>query len=354
MADAGPRSSSVTRVWIRAVLAPADRRAAPVWVGTGIVGGTVFGGTGMQPRDLTQLAMVSPVVGLVLVATWTLLFLPVARVIVRRDAAVYLRSLPSPRWPAFAIGALAMMALQLPWLLLWLVGAGAIGALVVALTTGLVVGLALVRGRPPRVGALRWRGPLSALFGVYARAVRRRGSDALIRGIGFAVFAGLTAGLFARNNQLAPREASVLATAVIAVVLTPGWSGILLPLAEAHRDSAWLAATQGISESARVAVLAAVSVAIYVASSAIAAAAAIALVPDAASWIVPVALGACIGTGLAVTRGLVRAQRSAAMAARAVIGVIVGSAIAVVALGALGASGVLAILLVGALAVGTA
>ncbi|HEY3802893.1 MAG TPA: hypothetical protein VGL61_09790 [Kofleriaceae bacterium] len=344
----------MTRVWIRAVLAPADRRAAPVLIGTGIVGIVVFGPTGMQPHDLTQLAMLSPVVGLVLVATWTLLFLPVARVIVRGDAARYLRSLPSPRWPAFALGALAMTVLQLPWLLLWLVGAGAIGALVVALVTGLVVGLALVRGRPPRVGRLRWRGPLAALFGVYVRALRRRAFDALLRGVGLAVLAGLAGGLFARNNDLEPREASVLATAVIAVVLTPGWSGILLPLAETHRDSAWLAATHGISESARVGVLAAVSVAIYVATSALAAVAAFAIVPGAGAWLVAVPLGIAVGTGLAVTRGLVRAQRSAAMAARAVIGVIVGSAIVVVALGVFGATGVLAVLLAGVLAVGTA
>src|SRR6185312_13698325 len=115
-----PRSSWV---WTRAVVAPAARRVAPVWIGAGIVGAVVFGPTGMQPRDLTGLALGAPAVGLVLVATWALLFLPAARVVVRADAARYLRSLPIPRWPAIAIGTAALVGLQLPWLALWLLGA---------------------------------------------------------------------------------------------------------------------------------------------------------------------------------------------------------------------------------------
>lgn len=339
-------------MWTRAVVAPAARRVAPVWIGTGIVGIVVFGPTGMAPRDLTGLAFAAPPVGLVLVATWALLFLPAARVVVRADAARYLRALPEPRWPVVAIGATALVILQLPWLALWLLGAGVVGALVVALVTGLVIGLALIRARPPRVGALRWRGPLAALFGVYLRALRRRASDALIRAAGLAVLAGICAGLFVRNNELAPREASVLAAAVIAVVLTPGWAGALLPLVEAHRDSAWLARTHGISESARIGVLAAGSVAIYVATSLIAAIAATVIVPGA--WLVPVAVAMGAGMGLGVTRALVRAERSEATSVRAVVGVIVATAIAIVALGALGASAVIAVLALGAFAVGTA
>jgi len=351
MADSAPRSS---RVWTRAVVAPAARRAAPVWIGVGIVGGVVFGPTGMAPRDLTGLALAVPSVGLGLVATWALLFLPAARVVVRADAARYLRALPEPRWPAVAIGGAALVILQLPWLALWVLGAGLVGMLVFALVTGLVIGLALIRARPPRVGALRWRGPFAALFGIYVRALRRRASDALIRAVGLAVLAGICAGLFARNNELAPREASVLAAAVIAVVLTPGWAGALLPLVEAHRDSAWLARTHGISEQARVGVLAAGAVAIYVATSVLAAIAASIVMPDAAAWLVPVVVAIGAGLGLGVTRALVRAERSQATSMRAVVGVIVATAIAVVALGALGATAVIAVLAIGAFAVGTA
>lgn len=350
MAESAPRSSWV---WSRAVVGPAARRAAPMWIGSGIVGIVVFGPTGMRPRDLTDLALRAPAVGLVLVTTWALLFLPTARVIVRADAARYLRALPVRRWPAFAIGATALVGLQLPWLAVWLLGAGALGGLVIALVTGLVVGLALVRARPPRVGSIRWRGPLTALFGVYTRALRRRASDALIRAIVLAVLAGIAGGLFAHNNDLAPREASVLAAAVIAVVLTPGWAGTLLPLVETHRASTWLAATSGISESARVAVLGASVVAIYLVTSIVAAIAATIVMPEAAAWLGLVILAIAAGLGLGVTRALVRAERSAAMSTRAVVGVIVASAIAVIALGALGASGVLAVVAIGVLAVGT-
>lgn len=350
MADRAPRSSWV---WTRAVVGPAARRAVPVWIGAGIVGAVVLGPTGISPHDLTGLALAAPVVGLGAVAAWVLLFLPAARGIVRADGARYLRALPMPRWPRAAIGAAALVGLQLPWLLVWLVGAGALGAAIVALVTGLVVGLAVIRGRPPRVGRLRWRGPRAALLGMYARGLSRRAGDALIRGVGLAGLAGLAGGLFARNNDLAPRAASVLAVAVIAVVLAPGWAGALLPLAETHRESAWIARGSGLSEAARLAVLSAGACAVYAVTSALAAAAAVAVVPAAGAWLVPLATAAGVGQGLVVTRALVRAERSQAMAARAVIGVLVASAVAVLALGLLGASGVLAILAAGVLAVGT-
>src|SRR5580704_6750233 len=107
MAESAPRSS--VEVWRRAVIKPAERRVLPVWIGTGIVGTSIFGGNGMPPRDLTTLAFHAPLVGLMLVATWVLLYLPTARVLVRGDGARYLRSLPMPRWPLLALGAAAMI-----------------------------------------------------------------------------------------------------------------------------------------------------------------------------------------------------------------------------------------------------
>ncbi|NVB83674.1 MAG: hypothetical protein HOV81_35195, partial [Kofleriaceae bacterium] len=119
-------------VWTRAVIVPAWRRAAAVWVGCAIVGGVLFGPTGIQPRDITELALHVPGVAIVLAATWLLLFVPTARVIIHADGARYLRSLPSPRVspPVLAIGAL--VGLQLPWLALWLAGVCARGLVVVA------------------------------------------------------------------------------------------------------------------------------------------------------------------------------------------------------------------------------
>src|SRR3954470_19068291 len=106
-------------VWIRAVVVAAFRRAVAVWIGTGIVAAGVFGPTAMHPRDLTDLALHEPVVGGILALTWMLVFLPAARVLVRGETAAYLRSLPGPTIAPLALGAAALIALQLPWLALW-------------------------------------------------------------------------------------------------------------------------------------------------------------------------------------------------------------------------------------------
>src|SRR5450432_372362 len=92
--------SSWLGVWTRAVIIPAARKASPVWIGCLMVGLVIFGPTGMEPRDLTQIALDVPVVGAILAVTWLLVFLPTAQVLVRQDAAIYLRSLPGDRWLA--------------------------------------------------------------------------------------------------------------------------------------------------------------------------------------------------------------------------------------------------------------
>src|SRR5688572_3278033 len=97
------RVSPWLRVWLRAVIAPAGRRASGVWVGAGIGGGIVFGPTGMLPSDLTRLALGVPLVGAVLAVTWLLLYVPTARMLVREEGGAYLRSLPAPRWPPRAL-----------------------------------------------------------------------------------------------------------------------------------------------------------------------------------------------------------------------------------------------------------
>jgi hypothetical protein len=341
-------------VWTRAIISPAGRRAAPVWMGAGIVGGVIFGPNGMGPRDFTRLALGSPGFGIATVAIWLLLFVPVARVIVRADAARYLRSLPSPRWPVVTIGVTALVVMQWPWALLWISGAGAIGAVIVGLVTVLAAGIAWWRFAPPKTGALRWRGPVAALFGTYARALRRRAGDALMRCTGLAVLGGLTAGLFCRNNQLEAREAGIIAAAVVAVVLTPGWAGTLLAPIETHRDSAWLAASTGISEQARRVALGAVVVAIYLATAIVAIVAAIIIAPDGAAWIATLVLAGAFGASLIATRAMIRAERSDAMPMRVVVGAIIASAVVVIAFGALGTTGAIAMIALGGFAVGTA
>ena len=343
-------------VWMRAVIRPAGRRALPVWIGTGIVGGTIFGGTGMHPHDLTGIALRSPAIALGLAATWLLLFVPVARLLVRDDATRFLRSLPHAEWPPRLLGLGAVLWYQLPWLALWLVGENVLGLALALAFTPIICAVALWRGKPPRVGDRRWGGPARALLAIHLRALRRRASDALIRGAGLALLAGGAAALFVRNNELTGSAASVLASAVIAVVLAPGWAGALLPLVEAHRASAWLARSVGASEALRRAMLGVAIAIVYGAAMAIALGCAAIVVGDAATvgWLALVGLAVAAGLALIVTRGAVWADASEFTAARVVTGAVVASALAVILLGWLGAAGAAGLVAIGVLALGTA
>ena len=344
------------QVWIRAVIVPASRRALPVWLGAGIVAAVVFGGTGMMPHDLTQLALHVPLAGAALGLTWVLLFIPTARLLVRDDATSYLRTLPFAPWPPRVLAVLAIVLLQLPWLALWLLGEHVVGALLALAITPIIGLLALWRAKPPRVRRGSWGGPARALLRVYLRALRRRATDSLIRATGLAVLAGGAAGLFARNNDLAPQQASVLATAVIAVVLVPGWVGCLLPLVEAHRGSAWLAQSLGIGEKTRVAVLGAAIFVVYVVASVVAVGVAALVMgdPATAGWLAALGLPSGIALALLSTRGVIWADRSNTPPAKVMIATIVASACAVLLLGLLGAAGAGALFALGVLAIGTA
>ena len=341
-------------VWTRAVVHPAARRSGGVWVGSAMLAAVVFGPTGMQPRDLTGMALHVPAVGLVLGAIWLLVFLPIARDLVRADGARYLKSLPGPRVSPILVGALALLALQGPWLALWLAGEGARGALVVLVHTAVIALLAAWRPPVLRPRTPRWRSPLPALAGVHLRALRRRAGDALLRGLGLAILAGGTAALFVRNNALTGTSAATVGISVVAAALVPAQVGPLLVLADSHRRSAWLRATLGISPAASVAALALVVVFVHLVASTIALAT-LALVasPDAASLslIALVGIAAAIGSALAVTRALLGTDDS--ITSRIVSGAVAAAALVIVSLTALGIAGSLAVLATGALALAT-
>jgi hypothetical protein len=319
--------------WTRAVVGPAARRAGAVWIGSGIVAAVVFGGNGMQPRDLTQLAWRVPGVGVLLAVTWILLLLPTARVLVRAEGASYLRSLPHARLAIPLIALTALVVLQLPWLALWLLGDGVRGAAVVVGTTA-CLGTVSTFATSMSVVA-----KVDTVPAVLALALRRRAGDALVRGVGLAVLAGVAAGLIVRNNQLGGADAAVVGTAVITVVLVPAQVGPLLVLLDAHRRLTWLAASTGISELRRIAALAIVTVGVYVLAAAIAATAAI-VAFGATPWLAAMTIAVAASTGVATTRVLVWAQRTPDVAARVVVGATVVAAIAILWIGWLGSAGV--------------
>jgi hypothetical protein len=340
-------------VWSRAVIGPASRRAGGVWVGAVIVAAVIFGPTGMQPADLTGLALHVPAVAAVLALTWLLVYLPIARVIVRADAAAYLRSLPGANGRAALLGGLAIIGFQFPWLLLWTIGDGARGAALVGGWTIVIVLLARWRPMlaPPRTPV--WTHDGQAMRGVHVRALRRRAADALLRGTGLALLAGGAAGLFVRNNGVVGADAAVLGTCVIAVVLVPAQVGVLLVLIESHRQSAWLAASLGIARGTRVVSLAFAIALVHLAATVLAViAAALVIGPDAATFglLALTSLVAAIGSALGETRALLGAEHLESVASRTVSGAVVVAAVVVLCLGTLGIAGLLAILATGVVA----
>jgi hypothetical protein len=344
-------------VWTRAVILPAWRRAGAIWVGCAIVAAIIFGPTGMQPSDLTGLALHNIGVGATLLATWLLIYAPTARLILRADAAAYLRTLPGPRLAPLLIGGGAFLALQLPWLMLWVIGDGLRGLAVFGIESLALLGLA--RWRPPtvRAGWPSWKHGGQALRGVHFRALRRRAGDALVRGVGLSVLAGATAGLFVRNNGLSGPQAATVGAAVIAVVLVPAYVGVLLVILGAHRQTAWLADTLGLSPGTRVAALAsAITVVQLVASLIALGAATLVAEPTGESllWLSAVTLAIALGAALACTRVLLSGQESETVAARVVIGAITVASAAVLCLGLLGPAGAAAFAAAGLFAVTTA
>lgn len=337
-------------VWARAVIVPAYRRALGAWVGCAIASAVIFGPTAMHPSDLTGLALHRPGVFAVLAGIWMLIFLPTARMIMRPPAA-YLASLPGAPALAAVLSVVALLGLQLPWLLLWLWGEGMAGAAAVVATT--VPTMVIARWRPwtrPAAPPL-WRAPGRALLGIQLRALRRRAGDAMLRGAGLALLAGAAAGFPVRNNELSGEQAGVLATSIMSVVLVPAQLGASLVALTAHRESTWLATSLGISPALRRAALVAAIALVHLAASVLAIVAAAAIC-GAEPWLL-LALPVAVGTAFGEVRAMLVHEASPTVASRVVVGAIVIGAVAILALSVLGGLGALALLAVGAVALGT-
>jgi hypothetical protein len=333
-------------VWIRAVVIPALRRADAASMGCAIVGALIFGPTAMHPSDLTGLALHDPRVGAILAATWLLIFLPTARILVRPPIA-YLHSLPGAPRTARVLAALALVVLQLPWAALWIIGEGALGAAIVLATTIVVAGLARLPSPRLRPTFPSWRRPGAALRAVHLRALRRRAGDALIRGAGLSILAGVAAGLWVRNNQLTGAPAAVLAASVIAIVVMPAQIGTALVTLGAHRETAWLAAATGISRTTRITALTTAVATIHLLAAAIASLAAMVL-SGANLWLPLLTLAISLGTSLIAARTLLASESSPTAPVRVVTGAILAAAVAILCLATLDVAGTLALIAIGA------
>lgn len=318
------------------MIVPATRRAAAVWVGSALVGALIFGKSAMHPSDLTWLALHNLAVGGVLGVTWLLVFVPTARILIRGDGASYLRSLPGPWLAPRVIGLAALLVLQLPWLLLWTIGEGALGLAVVA--GGTVAIVILASWKPPAMRATwpGWKTDGTALRAVHLRALRRRAGDALVRGAGLAILAGAGAGLFVHNNDLVDMDAAVVGASVMAVVLVPAEVGVLLVILTTHRQTAWLASSLGISHATRLSAVV-YAIAVVQLSATVIALGAVALVGeldrDTFLWIAGTSLAIAVGSSLGCARVLMSAEDSPTVAARVVVGSTAIAALVVLCLG---------------------
>ncbi len=259
MASSRSGSSLWIRAWLRAVAQPAWRRTGAVWAALAIIASIVMGPTGLRPSTVVDLLWHSPAAAAVLAALWLALLHPPARILLRAEAAAYLRTLPPPRLaPALPAGHLALM--QLPPLALFVAGGKEGGGVGIWLgLTALSALLGSLRWPPRRIAEPRWKSGVRALAAVLAH--RLVADDALLRGLAFAGLGGAGASLLLRNNQLDGAGATTLGLGAVIILGAPAWTAITLPLALAHRRLWPLCATAGMSATGWVAAQALVLVA---------------------------------------------------------------------------------------------
>lgn len=343
MASSRSGSSLWVRAWLRAVSLPAWRRAAAVWAALAIIAGIVMGPTGLMPRDVVELLTREPGAAALIAGLWLALLHPVARILVRAEAALFLRSLPAPP-SAPALPILSLLGMQLPPPLLFAAGGrpglGAATWLGLTTTSFALAHLALPR-RAPR--PLRWRGPLHGLSAILTS--RLFADEALLRAVAFAGIAGAGAGLMIRNNQLLGGAASTLGLGTLIVLGTPAWAAVTQPLATAHRRLWPLCATTGVSSAAWIGALAAVLAAVMMALFATASLIAGAIAGLSAEDLARISAGGAIlgaTTGAAAVRVAEWATRTRQVAERVLTGSLLTAATLALMLGLFGEAALIA------------
>jgi hypothetical protein len=258
MADPGAASSLVrfgafAGVLGRTVGAPAARRIVPLWAGIFIAGAVIFGPTGMRARDVVEAAWASPGLHAGLWLAWLVAAAPAVRAVLDRETTGYLRSLPVARGWWVGLQAAMLLALQLPWGLLWVRGAGVaqgLAAAGIAAAAGAAIArLPLtdwVRGAVARRRPDAGRRPVSGLAIAHLRAVTRSHQLVGLRGALVAAVGGGFAGLLVRANEMVGGAAASVSLAVGAVSLAIACGGIGAPIVESQQGIGWLVASTGV------------------------------------------------------------------------------------------------------------
>ena len=336
------------RVMTGAAGPPALLRAMPPFAALFLFAAVGFGGNGMRPRDLCAVAASSVAVRAALWAAWLLVTAPAARALLGTPSTYFLRALPVPPWQFWAVHGAHLLALQVPWMVLFGIGAGplaglaagiaaaAAAALGVArpaklgeLIAALALTLAIGAGAPPalllpiavaagawgvagawarapersaRAGATLVRGSAPvALALTHAAVLVRRDLVVLLRGAVAALVGAVVLALVLRNNAVddpAAREGLALAVGGIPLALATG--GVAVKVLETERSLAWLLLTTGASPRLRALTAAGVSVAWGAAAGAMYGA--LAALAGGGAWSASLRLG-LLGTALGAAVG---------------------------------------------------
>lgn len=280
-------------------------RAIPLFLGVAVASAIVFSPNGLDPRDVARMAASSPWLRAALWAAWLLASVPLAGVLLRDRRADVLRTLPmSVALPSVASAAW-LLALQAPWVALWLRGAGVlVGLRAAVLGFGLTVLLA-TRARaafetlllaaclaavgfdvaPPAALALAplvalaahrawlraperpsastsWvRGPAPAALAIahHLRLIRSE-RFAAVRGFFVAALGGALAAVGARNTDRAgTTELVPFVLAVLAPALVVAASGVAAPLLDADAALDVVLRSAGATRRLRLGALSAVA-----------------------------------------------------------------------------------------------
>lgn len=288
-----PPIGPTARVLTRTAALPAILRAAPAYMALALAASILFSPNGMRAKDLLHVVASSPAVAAALWSGWIVLTAPAARALFESPQTFFLRALPVPPWHFWLVHSAHLLALQAPWMLLWLRGEGLLAALaagvIAAAAAAIVVArprdardllaaaLALAAAFAPLPAAARlalglaagglavpaaWARATSrgvrrgrsrvggsaatALFLAHAAVLARRDGTTLLRGalaviLGAAIFA-----LLVRNNgsDAAGREAT-LALLAGALPLAISTGGVAIRTLETERGLEWLLLSTG-------------------------------------------------------------------------------------------------------------
>lgn len=296
-ASPGETFSAVVGVMARTSGAAALRRALPTYLGLFMLAVIFFAGNGVRSSDLVALAQGSPPSRIAMLAAWLLLALPGARALIAAPSAFLIRTWPIPRAHLLGVTTAMLVLVELPWLLLWFKGGGAIaGTAATVLALG-GHGLLLARPRgaaeiaaallwlvavavlsrpalallasapalvlavrrafiaaPERIGvrrAGRWvragRSTVVAMAQMHLATIVRAQRPALLRTIWFTGGGTLLAGLVVANNGIA-EPSQVRAIWRTAATLAIGWgaAGLVGGIQRTLRQSTWLLDVHGV------------------------------------------------------------------------------------------------------------